>query len=40
MKVILEYIRSETIPHDMMEEFLRANVKFYDGMTTVDLECS
>ncbi|KAI9856375.1 MAG: Transcription factor spt20 [Trichoglossum hirsutum] len=37
MKVILEYIRSETIPHDMMEEFLRANVKFYDDCLIVQI---
>jgi len=32
MKVILEHIRSQTIPHDMLEELFASNVKFYDGM--------
>lgn len=31
MKVIIEHIRSGTVPHDMMEELLRANVRFYEG---------
>ncbi|OKL56132.1 hypothetical protein UA08_08725 [Talaromyces atroroseus] len=30
MKVIIEHIRSQTIPHDMLEELLRAGVKFYE----------
>ena len=32
MKVIIEHIRAGTVPHDMMEELLRANVKFYEGI--------
>ncbi|EED22328.1 conserved hypothetical protein [Talaromyces stipitatus ATCC 10500] len=35
MKVIIEHIRSQTIPHDMLEELLRANVKFYEGCLIV-----
>lgn len=31
MRVILEHIRSRTIPHDMLEELFSSNVKFYDG---------
>lgn len=31
MKVIIEHIRAETVPHDMIEELLRANVRFYEG---------
>lgn len=31
MKVIIEHIRSQTVPHDMLEELLRAGVKFYEG---------
>lgn len=31
MKVIIEHIRAGTVPHDMMEELLRANVRFYEG---------
>ncbi|PCG96782.1 Spt20 family [Penicillium occitanis (nom. inval.)] len=30
MKVIIEHIRSQTVPHDMLEELLRAGVKFYE----------
>jgi transcription factor SPT20 len=33
MKVIIEHIRSQTVPHDMLEELLRAGVKFYEGKT-------
>lgn len=31
MKVIIEHIRSQTVSHDMLEELLRAGVKFYEG---------
>lgn len=31
MKVVIEHIRAGTVPHDMMEELLRANVRFYEG---------
>jgi transcription factor SPT20 len=31
MKVIIEHIRAGTVPHDMMEELLRAGVQFYEG---------
>jgi transcription factor SPT20 len=31
MKVIIEHIRAGTVPHDMIEELLRANVRFYEG---------
>ncbi len=32
MKVFLDHIKSSTMPHDMMEDFVTAGVKFYDGM--------
>lgn len=32
MKVIIEHIRAGTVPHDMMEELLKASVRFYEGM--------
>lgn len=32
MKVIIEHIRAGTVPHDMIEELLRANVRFYEGI--------
>ncbi|KAL4880911.1 Spt20 family-domain-containing protein [Aspergillus karnatakaensis] len=35
MKVIIEHIREGTVPHDMMEELLRANVRFYEGCLIV-----
>lgn len=31
MKAILEHIKSSTVPHDMIEEFSAAGVKFYEG---------
>lgn len=31
MKIIIEHIRAGTIPHDLIEELLRANVRFYEG---------
>jgi transcription factor SPT20 len=35
MKVVIEHIRAGTVPHDMMEELLRANVRFYEGCLIV-----
>lgn len=35
MKIIIEHIRAGTVPHDMMEELLRANVRFYEGCLIV-----
>ncbi|KAE8348750.1 Spt20 family-domain-containing protein [Aspergillus coremiiformis] len=35
MKVIIEHIRTGTVPHDMIEELLRANVRFYEGCLIV-----
>ncbi|KAL4944436.1 Spt20 family-domain-containing protein [Aspergillus oleicola] len=35
MKVIIGHIRAGTVPHDMMEELLRANVRFYEGCLIV-----
>jgi hypothetical protein len=31
MKVIIEHLRAGTVPHDMLEELLRAGVNFYEG---------
>lgn len=31
MKVIIEHIRAGTVPHDLIEELLRAGVRFYEG---------
>lgn len=31
MKIILEHIKAQTVPHDMLEELFQGNVPFYDG---------
>lgn len=31
MKIIIEHIRAGTVPYDMIEELLRAGVRFYEG---------
>lgn len=33
MKVILEHIKNQTVPHDMLEELFASHVKFYEGKT-------
>ena len=35
MRVFIEHLQKGTIPHDMLEEFRKANVKFYDGWLIV-----
>lgn len=35
MKVIIEHIRAGTVPHDMVEELLRAGVRFYEGKVKI-----
>ncbi|KAL3480334.1 Spt20 family-domain-containing protein [Aspergillus californicus] len=35
MKVMIEHLRANTVPHDMMEELLRGNVRFYEGCLIV-----
>lgn len=35
MKFLLEHLRSQTIPHDMIEELNAAAVKYYEGMIVV-----
>ena len=37
MKIILEHLRSQTVPHDMIEELNAAGVKFYEGMIEMSL---
>ncbi|KAI9749466.1 MAG: Transcription factor spt20 [Candelina submexicana] len=37
MRVILEHIRSQTVPHDMLEELLAHKVKFYDGCLIIQI---
>ena len=32
MKVLLEHVRAQTIPHDMLDEFKQAGIKFYESM--------
>lgn len=31
MKVLLEHVKSQTVPHDMLEDLGHAGVKFYEG---------
>ena len=31
MKMFLDHVRASTIPHDMLEELIGLNVRFYDG---------
>ena len=31
MRFLLEHIKNETVPHDMMEELIAGGVKFYEG---------
>jgi transcription factor SPT20 len=31
MKVIIEHIRAGTVPHDLIEELLRGDVRFFEG---------
>jgi len=37
MKVFLEHLRAKTIPHDLLEYFIQANVPFYDGCLIVQV---
>ncbi|MCJ1305566.1 Transcription factor spt20 [Hypocenomyce scalaris] len=38
MKVILEHIRNQTVPHDMLEELFASHVKFYEGCLIVQIQ--
>ena len=38
MKFILEHLKLQTIPHDMIEELLNAGVKFYEGCLIVQVQ--
>jgi transcription factor SPT20 len=31
MKVVLEHVRTHTVPHDLMEDLHAADVRFYEG---------
>ena len=35
MKVVLEHLKAQTVPHDMIEELMNAGVRFYESMGTV-----
>ncbi|KAI4281370.1 MAG: hypothetical protein L6R35_005662 [Caloplaca aegaea] len=37
MKVVLDHLRTQTIPHDMVEELNAAGVKFYEGCLIVQV---
>ena len=32
MRVLLEHLKAQTIPHEMLEELVAAGIKFYDSM--------
>lgn len=38
MKFILEHLKSQTIPHDMLEELRNSEVKFYEGCLIVQVQ--
>ena len=38
MKFILEHLKSQTVPHDMIEELQAAEVKFYEGCLIVQVQ--
>lgn len=38
MKFILEHLKSQTVPHDMVEELQAANVKFYESCLIVQVQ--
>ena len=31
MRLFLEHVKMQTVPHDMLEELAQANIKFYDS---------
>lgn len=37
MRVFLEHVRAQTIPHDMLEELFQSGVPFYDGKILDDV---
>ncbi|KAL8965958.1 MAG: hypothetical protein Q9183_003598, partial [Haloplaca sp. 2 TL-2023] len=38
MRIILEHLRTQTVPHDMIEELNNAGVKFYEGCLIVQVQ--
>ncbi|KAL9117264.1 MAG: hypothetical protein Q9187_006204, partial [Circinaria calcarea] len=38
MKVLLEHIKSQTVPHDMLEDLVHAGVKFYEGCLIIQIQ--
>lgn len=32
MRFLLEHLKAETVPHDMIDELLMSGVKFYEGL--------
>ena len=32
MKVVLEHLKSQTVPHNMIDELMAAGVKFFEGI--------
>ena len=35
MKVVLEHLKAQTVPHDMVDELTNAGVKFYESLWAV-----
>ena len=38
MRFVLEHLKSQTIPHDMMEELIAAGTRFYEGCLIVQVQ--
>lgn len=38
MKIILEHLRAQTVPHDIMEELITAGTRFYEGCLIVQVQ--
>ncbi|PNS17279.1 hypothetical protein CAC42_6962 [Sphaceloma murrayae] len=37
MRTFIEHVSKETVPHEMVDEFLKAGVQFYDGCLIVEI---
>lgn len=35
MRVLIQHLKEETVPHDILEELMKQNVAFYDGQCRV-----
>lgn len=39
MRVVLEHLKAQTVPHDMIEELIAAGVRFYEGNEAPHNDC-